>query len=157
MSQFLSFFEGRQINWTDGRPIWWSLAPLPYQSDRLGVTVLIPAEFISDLASVPRVPVLWLMAGGRGTRSAVLHDFPYQFGYWLLDGENGRIEVTRALADDVFYESLLADPISGAGPVQAWEMWAGVRAGGHGVWQDRQRRSPVLNPEWSRDWGILAP
>ena len=31
-----------------------------------------------------RVPVLWLAAGGRGTRSSTLHDFPYQFGFWWI-------------------------------------------------------------------------
>ena len=155
MSQFFDFFDGRQIDWRDGRPVWWSLAPLRYWSDLLGETVVIPAEFITDLASAPRLPLVWLIAGGRGTRSAVLHDFPYQFGYWLLNGD--RRPVTRQLSDAVFYESLLADPISGAGRLVAAEMWAGVRICGRGVWHDRPARSPALNPEWSRDWGVIGP
>ena len=154
MSQFLDYFEGRQIDWRDGRPVWWTLVPIRYQSDLLDATVAIPAELVSDLASVPRLPLLWLAVGGRGIRSAVVHDFAYQFGYWLLNGD--RLPVDRARADAVFYESLLADPVSGAGRARACEMWAGVRIGGRGVWHDRAARSPVLNPEWTRDWGVIG-
>ena len=54
----------------------------------------------------------------------------------------------KATVDAVFYESLLADPMSGAGPVRAWEMWAGVRLNlNGGVWGDRARRA-TLNPIW---------
>ena len=59
-----------------------------------------------------------------------------------------RLYVRKSEVDAVFYESLLADPISGAGPVRAWEMWAGVRLNvTGGVWGDQARRQR-LNPVW---------
>ena len=150
MSGWLDPFRGEQIGWA-GRSIWMTLTPLRYQSDQLGGRViLIPAEFVTDLASTPRLPLVWLAVGGRGIRSSVIHDWAYVTGSWIFEG-GGRFEAERRLVDAVFWESLLADPISGAGPLRAWEMWAGVRIGGRGVWGRRKARARGLNPEWTRD------
>lgn len=148
---FLDLFEGRQIGWRDGRAVWWTLRPLRYRSALLPGVVVVPAEFITDLASVPRAPFAFWLTGGRGTRAAVLHDFPYQFGFWLR-ADGGRLYVPKSLADAVFHESLRADPISGAGPVAARFMYAGVRLGGRGIWREASRTSE-LNPEWAA-WGV---
>lgn len=151
-SEFLDPLRLEQTGWKDGRPVWMTLTPLRYRSDLLGITLVVPAKMISDLASVPRLPILWLATGGRGPRSAVLHDMPYQFGFWLRDVEEsggGRRYVRKDEADAVFYESLEADPMSGANRVRAWEMLAGVRINMNGgVWGDRAR-TRALNPIWS--------
>lgn len=151
MSAFLDRLRLEQVDWRAGRPVWLTAALLRYQSDRLGGRVIvIPAEFGTDLASVPRLPIVWLATGGRGPRSAVLHDYPYQTGYWLLE-DGGRLDVAKSLVDNIFHESLLADPMSGAGPVRAWEMWAGVRVNiNGGIWGDRDRAAS-LNPIWTRE------
>jgi len=155
MSEFLDLFEARQIGWKAGRPLWMTLTPLRYRSDRLGAIIHIPAEFVTDGASVPRLPLVWLVAGGRGLRSSALHDYPYQTGYWLLEGR-GQHAVPKDLVDAVFHESLLADPISGAGPFVARQMWLGVRLGGRGVWAHKTR-SGLLNPIWTaQGWPRLA-
>lgn len=150
MSRFADYFRGVQMGWQEGRPLWETLAPLRYQSDRLGATLIIPAEFITDLASVPRWPLLWWAAGARGTRSAVIHDFAYQFGFWwFLNGARWWQQyVERATADEIFWESLIADPIAGVTRWRAWQMWAAVRMGGRGIWTNQERRSD-LNPIWS--------
>lgn len=147
-STFQSDLDVRQIGWGRGKPLWWTLAPLTYQSDRLNSTVTIPAEFITDLASVPRLPLAYLLAGGKGNRAAVVHDFAYQFGYWWAGGV--RLTVTKTLADEVFLEALRADPWSGASPSVARLMWIAVTIGGSGVWADHLRTN-LLNPEWSVD------
>src|SRR3972149_2988028 len=137
MSEFLDLFVAAQIGWKNGRPLWGTRAPLPHRSDLLQTTIIVPSEFITDVASVPRLPLVWLIAGGRGTRSAVVHDAAYQFGFWwIINQDSGRwvrYEVNKSLTDEVFHESLLADPISGAGRVRAWEMYQAVRWGGRGV------------------------
>ena len=152
MSGFHGHFIGAQIGWENGRALWVTVVPLYYSSTHLGRTMVIPGEFVTDLASVPRLPLAYLLAGGRGTRSATLHDFPYQFGFWLdaVDGVT-HIDVDKQTVDTVFHESLLADPISGAGRVSAWQMWAAVRVGGRGIWSKGTTRSEALNPEWSSD------
>lgn len=148
MSRFLDSFEGRQIGWSGGRSIWSTLAPLRYESVLIGGRVIvIPSDFVTDLASVPRLPLLWLAVGGRGIRSSVVHDWAYQRNSWLMD-DGSTLPAEKALVDAVFYESLLADSISGVGPVRAWEMWAGVKIGGSRAWSD-SRRAAVLNPLWT--------
>jgi hypothetical protein len=151
-SAFLDPLRVEQVDWRAGRPVFMTIAPLRYRSARLGCVVVIPPEFVTDLASVPRLPIIWLATGGRGPRSAVVHDYPYQTGYWLLEA-GGQLEVEKPVVDEVYHESLLADPISGAGPVRAWEMWAGVRVNvAGGVWGDRARAAR-LNPLWeSSGW-----
>jgi len=153
MSEFLTSLDVRQVDWRNGRPVWKTLTPLRYRSDTLGATIVVPAEMVTDLASVPRMPLLWLATGGRGNRSSVVHDTGYQFGFWWVESADGwtRLDVERITADRVFHESLLADPIGGAGPVRAWEMWVGVRLGGRGIWADRAR-TRRLNPKWSAEW-----
>lgn len=154
MPRFLDLFRGEQVGWEHGRAVWMTLAPLRYESPATG-RVVIPAEFVTDLASTPRAPFTFWLAGGRGTRSAVLHDFAYQFGYWL--GEDGlRRESSKADTDAAFYASLRADPISGAGPVIARLMYAAVRVGGRGIWRDAGR-TRALNPIWTATGGPTVP
>lgn len=156
MRGFLDRFKGEQIDWAKGRAIWSLLAPLRYTSDRMDQTLVVPPAFITDLASVPRAPFTFWLAGGRGIRAAVIHDFAYAFGYWFT--VNGtRLVVTRRDADAVFLEALRADPLSGANAVQARLMYAAVRAGGSGVWADRATRLRALNPAWAVEWPIEAP
>lgn len=143
---FLDPFRGEQTGWLDGRAVWTTLAPLRYHHAAHGV-LAIPAEFITDLASTPRAPFTFWIAGGRGTRSAVLHDFVYQFGYWPRVG-GGRVYVTKGEADAAFYASLLADPISGAVGWVARAMYEAVRFGGRGIWRCDARRN-AMNPIWS--------
>lgn len=94
-----------------------------YHSVVLGVQINVPGGFHTDLASVPRLPVVYLMVGGRGDEAAVIHDFLYT-----------EQPCTRKQADEVFYEALLT---MGVPRWQAWMMWCGVRAGGGSHWKAR--------------------
>lgn len=90
--------------------------------------VCVPIGFQTDLASVPRLPIVFLMWGDRAHRPAVLHDYLYR--------KDSRPTVTKAMADAFFREAILATE---TGPTLndkaranfiAWGMWAGVAAGG---------------------------
>ena len=53
--------------------------PLIYQSDILGgFKVEAPGGFQSDGASVPRVPIAYMLYGNRAHREAVIHDYLYR-------------------------------------------------------------------------------
>lgn len=93
--------------------------PLTYKSDLLNCTFSVPAGFQSDRASVPRVPIIWMLFGDRAHREAVLHDYLYR-----VDSDP---IVTRKQADDVFFESMQVREKS---TIVKWCMWAGVRLGG---------------------------
>lgn len=91
-------------------------APLLYFSERLGRVVTVPTGFVTDFASVPRLPLIYALAGGMGNEAAVVHDYLYVSH-----------EVDRPTADAVFEEAMgvLGQPW--------WRrklMWAGVRAFG---------------------------
>lgn len=92
------------------------LAPLVYYSERLAREITVPRGFITDFASVPRLPLIYLLAGGEADKPAVIHDHLYRSH-----------ECSRADADAVLDEAMAATG-------QPWWrrklMWAGVRLGG---------------------------
>jgi hypothetical protein len=140
MSRFRTPLDLRRIEDTsrDGRGTWELLAPLVYESDLAGITICAPTGFVTDLASVPRLPFAYLLTGGVGHAAAVIHDCLYT-GH----------QVTRAVADDIFHEALL---VLGVSKWQAGLMWAGVRVGGGGSWD---APGPVQTVEpiaaWTQD------
>lgn len=117
MSKFLSTFRGEPL--FPGSENWRLLADLAYHSDSLDCLVLVPAGFVTDFASVPRLPLAYLLFGNVAREAAVVHDYLYHTG-----------ACSRALADKVFAEA------SEACGVAAWRrgpMWLGVRLfGGFG-------------------------
>lgn len=139
MSRFHTFLEQRQI----GRDRWWLLSPLVYDSDVAQRRIIVPAEFVYDGASVPRVPGAYLLTGGRAWAPACLHDFGYQHPD----------EDDRALWDAIFYEAMgVHQPELGHEAEPAWArvtMWSGVRVGGWSAWANHRERSYRLNPEWT--------
>lgn len=124
MSRFLTPLRLERIEdkSKDGRGTWLLLDPLVYESDLGGIIVEAPRGFVTDLASVPRIPFAYLLTGGIGHAAAVVHDCLYTTH-----------ATTREMADDIFYEALLVLEVPGW---QAWLMWAGVRVGGGGSWHD---------------------
>lgn len=158
-ARFHDYFLGEQVGWQDGRAVWLQRRPLRFTSDVLGGrTIVALEEFYTDLASSPRAPLTWWIAGGRATRPAVIHDWPYQFGFWWVSDPGGglvKLDVEKPLVDRVFWEAMRVDPIAGTGPKLAWLMYQAVRVAGRGRWR-KTARATALNPIWSREWGISA-
>jgi hypothetical protein len=129
MSRFLTPLEVRKLardGSADQRGTWRLLSVLEYESDLLDDRITVPIGFITDFASVPRIPIAHLLAANCGHEAAVLHDFLYTTH-----------QVTRKQADDIFAEALAA------GGEPAWRrglMWLGVRIGGGGPWKSAGQR-----------------
>ena len=102
------------------------LEPLVYDSAVLCGTVIVPAGFKTDFASVPRA--LWniLPPVGKYDAGAVCHDLLYREGAF-----NGRA-IERGEADNVLREAMEVCCVSG---VQRWLIYAGLRVGGWVVWR----------------------
>jgi hypothetical protein len=115
------------------------LEPLVFRSDVLGRTDTVPAGFITDLASIPRLPVVYLLTGEAGCYASVPHDYYYQTG-----------REPQGVADAVFYE-LLGDELDPEPEWRRWAMWGGVRAFGWTAYRGRARRAAKLNPVWTRE------
>lgn len=107
----------------------WQLeAPLVYFSDSLLRAFHVPTGFITDFASVPRLPLAYLLAGGKANAAAVIHD-------WLYSTH----KVDRKTADAVFREAIVAE---GYSRFTAWLMWSGVRLGGWAAWDKPNLKQP---------------
>lgn len=93
-----------------------------------GWRLTVPAGFSNDLASVPRLPLAYWLAGNTAHRSGVVHDYLYS------------VKAPRDLADEVFMACMKAEGVPG------WRrslMYAAVRAFGGGYYQDREPHQDV--------------
>lgn len=105
-------------NQDDGR--WIVAAPIVYQSDVAACIFIIPAGFQTDLASVPRLPIVFTLCGATSNEAACLHD-------WLYSAQ----PVDRAKADAVLREASECTGVPG------WRrnlMYWGVRLFGWSHW-----------------------
>jgi hypothetical protein len=99
---------------------WQTLVEFRYDSAVMGARIIVPAGFVTDLASVPRLPVAFWLAGDTARKAALVHDF-------LYDRHLGG----RQIADDVFLEAMRCEGVS------AWVtalMYRAVRWGGERRW-----------------------
>jgi len=122
MGTFRDDFEARLVD-DRNPPRWRLLAPLTFESVDLGKLVIVPAGFETDLASVPRLPLAYLVAGDTFRRAATVHDYLLHAGY------------ARAVADRVFLEAMRASYAPDDEPkrrvsdkLRSWAMFLAVRA-----------------------------
>ena len=73
--------------------------PLEYECMN-GDLVIVPKDFQTDLASVPRIPVLFDVLGGRANDESVIHDYLYR-----TDAVPG---VEKERADHIFREAMIS-------------------------------------------------
>ncbi len=140
MSAFLTDLVTREArNTDDGNYV--VAEVLSYQSDLVASLKLpnfpdgvinVPVGTVTDLASVPRFPLIYLLAGGTSNEAAVIHDYLYQTH--LFD---------RATSDAILRE---ASEATGVPAWRRWMMWAGVRAGGWTHWGKFETAGKTVPP-----------
>jgi len=125
MAYFLSKLEVTLIDndAAQGRGEWSLDEDFIYQSDVADRKITAPKGFQTDFASVPRLPIVFWLAGDTSTEAAVIHD-------WLYTSKI----VPRRTADAVLRE---AGKVSGVPAWRRWMIWAGVRAFGAGPWNGK--------------------
>lgn len=102
----------------------WQLnSPLVYEVDALGSgkVITVPAGFLTDGASVPRVLWAILPAWGRYSRAAVVHDHLCEL---IKRGRPHPLSPTFAEAARIFRQAM---KVCGVGTLTRWAMWAAVR------------------------------
>lgn len=114
----MPFLDRLRLEKVNGQ--WRLLHELRYDSARLNARLVVPAGFVTDLASVPRLPFAFWFTGDTAHAPTVVHDFLY-----------GTRMVPRAVADAIFAEAMvdIGEP--------AWRrglMWAAVRLFGWRAW-----------------------
>lgn len=123
--------------------------PFVYESRTVGF-VVVPTGFRTNFASVPRLPLIYLLFGGIGDEEAVIHDWLYTPPHQTHT--HCGITVSRSTADSVFRGARYAvayRPLSEYESVNlwnianniwayfgAWCMWAGVRLFGWRHWRE---------------------
>ena len=126
-SEFLTKLEVEKLKGNN----WQVLSALKFQSRKLNKVVEVPAGFVTDFASVPRLPIVYLLAGDTAHEAAVVHDYLYQMHL-----------VGKAKADAVFLEAMRA---SGVPKFRRWLMYMGVKVGGFSAYSSGPDRFKVLN------------
>lgn len=81
-----------------GRARWKLLCELAYNSQIHGL-IIVPAGYVTDFASVPRLPFAYWLTGDTAHASAVVHDY-------LCSVEYQRCRISWARAADVFREAM---------------------------------------------------
>lgn len=99
--------------------------PLVYNSVLLDCQIIIPESiirwpFYTDLASVPKIPIIYELWGNKAHREAVLHDYLFR--------KNSIPVVSFMTANRVFLEAMLA---TGKPWRIAYPMFIGVCLGGY--------------------------
>ncbi len=130
MSSFTTPLEYRVVPGPEGSgKVWyWLKEPFSYEVGELGsgLTLTVPATFVTDLASVPWPLRLVFKPDGPWAKAAVIHDFLYDKGL-----------VSRWMADRIFLEGMKVLKIN---VVVRLSFYAAVRACGWLWW----RKGPFL-------------
>lgn len=139
--QCASITPAPTVSFTDHRHVM-VFNELEYEDEISGTKIVVPAGFVSDLASIPPSLRSYFEQGGQSYQyPAIIHD-------WLYWSQT----TTREEADRIF-DSAMKD--CGVGSVKRQALWAGVRAGGEAAWnanrQDREKGLVKVIPEAHRN------
>lgn len=123
-SKFVSFLDirlmwdakGNPLANRDGQQLYKLLAPFSYQSKLLNQVITVPIDFITDFASVPRIPFVYDNLGNIAQEPAVIHDYLYSIA-----------NLPRKTADDILLEAM---EITGVPWLKRKLIYQGVRLGG---------------------------
>ena len=113
----------------DGRGSWQLLESLVFSSNKLARCLTVPAGFITDFASVPRIPGIFDVYGDRAHRASAVHD--YLYASHIVD---------RDTADGLFLEMMLD---TGVPADIAQTMYEGVRHFGQSHWDTKDTAAPA--------------
>jgi len=119
-----------------GRSLWALQTPLAYVTGaERRETITVPAGFVTDLASIPRLVWSFYPPDGPWVKAAVIHDFLY---YTQGDGIWGKTvgvppgrRYSRAESDAIFWEAMAE---LGIGLWGRFVIWSAVRLGGWIGW-----------------------
>lgn len=129
--EFRSELDARAV----GGNAWQLLAPFEaklFYANGDEEWLVVPTGFVTDGASVPRLPLAYMLFGGRARKAATLHDYLYSR------------RRDRAFADAVFLAAMEHEESSF---VRGF-MYLGVRLGGWSrYWKEKTWTEPPDSPQ----------
>jgi len=132
MTSFITPLDADLIR-SEPENIWKLNKPFVIAHDDYGI-IEVPAGFETDLASVPRFFFAYLIAGGKASKSAVVHDYLH-----CIDAVP---DLSRREVDYVFLELMIVEGVA------YWRrqlMWLMVRLFGGFVFKTRFVADTVLS------------
>jgi len=115
MSEFIGNLDLRLIEDTSqGR--WMHLAPFSFYSSEQDIQVVAHVGDETDLCSVPRIPVIYLMLGNRARKLGAIHDTAYR--------QAKKMGWTRRQCDDLILEM---GSLDGLRTDETWQVYVAVR------------------------------
>jgi hypothetical protein len=114
---------------TDGE-VWLLHEPLTYVS-KDGRVFVVPAQFMTDFASVPRLFWRLYPRSGPWNEAAVLHDYNYR--------QHTLTKMTRKEVDQLFLEAMES---LGVNRPTRYHFYWGVRLGAWGTWDRYTKKGP---------------
>lgn len=139
-TRFLGLLSTDHIGYAAGRPVHRLTRELIWINE--DKSVVIPEGFETDLASVPRLPIIYTIWGNRAHREAVLHDYLYRIGAVVFEsfGEGRTVNqnVSKDDGDWYFREAMIGQ---GRGWAVYHPMYLAVRCAAGSSW----RRMRVLD------------
>lgn len=117
--------------------------PFRYQSDLLKELIVVPIDFYTDFASVPRfMPLVYAALGDTAHEPAVIHDWLYYSA--ITD---------RATADAILLEAMKS---WGMSPWRYYPIYWGVRAGGFVAWNEHRKLADPQNGKFADNPNIVG-
>lgn len=111
------------------------MAEFDFASEVVEAIIRVPAGFVTDFASIPRVLWALIPPTGRWSKASVIHDVLYQYPMCLP------VPVTWMQANRVLLEAMT---VLRVGRLTRWAIFAGVCAGGWLVWRNYRRHERAL-------------
>lgn len=129
----MGYFLGElRMEWVEKKQKWKLLNGLSYVRDD-GIQIVAPIGMLTDLDSVPRLPLVYWMVKGRALKAAIIHDALYWYGV----PREGADPINRRFADETMFEAMKAE---GVGYLWRVLIYRGLRIGSLPVW-NRYRRT----------------
>jgi len=106
---------------------WKVMEPFDYEIGEVGSgnKIDVPVNFITDLASIPRIFWSIMPPFGKYSRAAVLHD-------WIYHTQ----QFTRKMSDDILMEAMQVLSVNW---LTRWTIYLGVRIGGWVPWNQHAK------------------
>lgn len=101
MSNFTQELNLTQLDQKQWR-LWRVITDFKYVTNS-GNTIVVPAGFKTDGATIPKILWTWLPAWGKYSRAAVVHDYLCRR---IEEGTPHSTSPTRKEADDIFFEAM---------------------------------------------------
>lgn len=103
------------VTWDSSRKYWILTSELIWEDDENG-KIVVPVGYHTNFASVPRIPLIFTIFGGRANIPAILHDYLYEY----------EPHINKETADKIFLAAMKSED----DPSWAWQrrmMYLAVR------------------------------